>query len=85
MIFFLLFSGSRDGMLKRWELVNNFVVCNVTFESHVDWVNDVILTGEILVSSSSDTILKTWCLFSDGVFTRTLHQHFDYVTCLTAT
>ncbi len=33
-----LFSGSRDGTLKRWELGNEGAVCGVTFESHVDWV-----------------------------------------------
>eukprot|EP01018_Ginkgo_biloba_P003246 Gb_04177 [translate_table: standard] len=33
-----LFSGSRDGMLKRWELAEDSAVCSATFESHVDWV-----------------------------------------------
>lgn len=77
-----LFSGSRDGTLKRWELADNSTACSATFESHVDWVNDVVLTGETLVSCSSDTTLKTWRPFSDGVCTRTLRQHSDYVTCL---
>lgn len=79
-----LFSGSRDGTLKRWELADDSAVCRATFESHVDWVNDVVLTGETLVSCSSDTTLKTWRPFSDGVCTRTLRQHSDYVTCLAA-
>lgn len=33
-----LFSGSRDGTLKRWELGAGEAVCGATFESHVDWV-----------------------------------------------
>eukprot|EP01018_Ginkgo_biloba_P012808 Gb_30748 [translate_table: standard] len=79
-----LFSGSRDGTLKRWELAEDSAVCCATFESHVDWVNDTVLTGETLVSCSSDTTLKTWRSFSDGACTRTFRQHSDYVTCLAA-
>jgi WD40 repeat protein len=33
-----LFSGSRDGTLKRWELNNGDASFSGTFESHVDWV-----------------------------------------------
>lgn len=33
-----LFSGSRDGTVKRWELGVDGAVCGATFESHVDWV-----------------------------------------------
>jgi WD repeat-containing protein 48 len=33
-----LFSGSRDGTLKRWELNNGDASFSATFESHVDWV-----------------------------------------------
>ncbi|KAG0569341.1 hypothetical protein M758_6G079300 [Ceratodon purpureus] len=80
-----LFSGSRDGTLKRWELGADEAVCGATFESHVDWVNDVVVTGDdTLVSCSSDTTLKTWKPFSDGECTRTFRQHSDYVTSLAA-
>lgn len=80
-----LFSGSRDGTLKRWVLGADEAVCGATFESHVDWVNDVVVTGEdTLVSCSSDTTLKTWKPYSDGECTRTFRQHSDYVTCLAA-
>ncbi|KAJ3670938.1 hypothetical protein LUZ60_008364 [Juncus effusus] len=79
-----LFSGSRDGTIKRWELKdqNENPKFSATFESHVDWVNDVIIIGETLVSCSSDTTVKTWNCLSDGVCTKTLRQHSDYVTCL---
>lgn len=33
-----LFTGSRDGTLKRWELEEEAAVCRATYESHVDWV-----------------------------------------------
>jgi WD repeat-containing protein 48 len=33
-----LFSRSRDGTLKRWELNNGDASFSGTFESHVDWV-----------------------------------------------
>ncbi|PIA61622.1 hypothetical protein AQUCO_00300858v1 [Aquilegia coerulea] len=80
-----LFTGSRDGTLKRWALSEDAATCSATFESHVDWVNDALLAGNnTLVSCSSDTTLKTWNCLSDGVCTRTLHQHSDYVTCLAA-
>ncbi|XP_020105362.1 WD repeat-containing protein 48 isoform X2 [Ananas comosus] len=79
-----LFTGSRDGTLKRWALRDGEASFSATFESHVDWVNDAILAGNTLVSCSSDTTLKTWNCLSDGVCTRTLRQHSDYVICLAA-
>ncbi|ESW19117.1 hypothetical protein PHAVU_006G097800 [Phaseolus vulgaris] len=78
-----LFTGSRDGRLKRWVLAVDRATCSATFESHVDWVNDAVLVGDsTLVSCSSDTTLKTWNALSLGTCTRTLRQHSDYVTCL---
>ncbi|XP_057499023.1 uncharacterized protein LOC130783423 isoform X1 [Actinidia eriantha] len=80
-----LFTGSRDGTLKRWALAEDRATCSATFESHVDWVNDAIITGDnTLVSCSSDTTLRTWNCLSDGTCSRTLRQHSDYVTCLAA-
>ncbi|CAA2961255.1 WD repeat-containing 48 [Olea europaea subsp. europaea] len=80
-----LFTGSRDGTLKRWALGEDVASCSATFESHVDWVNDAVLTGgNTLVSCSSDTTVKIWNCLSDGTCTRTLRQHSDYVTCLAA-
>ncbi|KAM0019604.1 putative transcription factor WD40-like family [Helianthus debilis subsp. tardiflorus] len=80
-----LFTGSRDGTLKRWELNEEDATCLATFESHVDWVNDAVLVGEnTLVSCSSDTTVKTWDCLSSGICTRTFRQHTDYVMCLAA-
>jgi WD repeat-containing protein 48 len=33
-----IFSGSRDGTLKRWEINDGDASFSATFESHVDWV-----------------------------------------------
>ncbi|XP_024969147.1 WD repeat-containing protein 48-like isoform X2 [Cynara cardunculus var. scolymus] len=80
-----LFTGSRDGTLRRWELAEDGATCSTTFESHVDWVNDAVLVGgNTLVSCSSDTTVKTWDCLSDGTCTGTFRQHTDYVTCLAA-
>ncbi|KAH7285283.1 hypothetical protein KP509_33G020800 [Ceratopteris richardii] len=78
----VLFTGSRDGTLKRWELTDAATTCCATFESHTDWVNDALLIGDVLVSCSSDSTIKTWKAFSDGVCTKTFRQHSDYVLSL---
>ncbi|XP_042471826.1 WD repeat-containing protein 48-like [Zingiber officinale] len=77
-----VFTGSRDGTLKRWAVTDDEASCSATFESHIDWVNDAVLAGDVLVSCSSDTTIKTWNSLSNGVCTGTLHQHSDYVMCL---
>nr|XP_016451499.1 PREDICTED: WD repeat-containing protein 48-like [Nicotiana tabacum] len=78
-----LFTGSRDGTLKRWALAEDGAACCATFESHVYWVNDAVLTGNnTLVSCSSDTTVKVWNGLSEGSCIRTLRRHSDYVTCL---
>ncbi|GBG91115.1 hypothetical protein CBR_g51918 [Chara braunii] len=86
----VLFSAGRDGTVKRWT-VNGAAAaeCSMTFESHVDWVNDIVLIGsDTLVSCSSDMTIKTWRAFSSegskGECTRTLRQHSDYVKALAA-
>ncbi|XP_051115564.1 uncharacterized protein LOC127240761 isoform X2 [Andrographis paniculata] len=80
-----LFTGSRDGTLKRWELSEDRASFSATFESHVDWVNDAVLTGDkTLVSCSSDATVKVWNSLSNGTCLRTLRQHSDYATCLAA-
>ncbi|PIN12317.1 hypothetical protein CDL12_15073 [Handroanthus impetiginosus] len=80
-----LFTGSRDGTLKRWALSEHSATFSATYESHVDWVNDAVLTGgNTLVSCSSDATVKVWNSLSDGTCIRTFRQHSDYVTCLAA-
>lgn len=80
-----VFSGSRDGTVKRWESRDKAIVCTGTFESHIDWVNDIVLSGETLVSCSSDTTIKTWRAFSkEKHCVKTFRQHSDYVISLAA-
>ncbi|EPS68911.1 hypothetical protein M569_05855 [Genlisea aurea] len=80
-----LFTGSRDSTLKRWSLAEDGAICSATFESHVDWVNGIVLTGgNKLISCSSDKTVKVWNCLSDGTCIQTLRQHQDYVTCLAA-
>lgn len=40
-----LFTGSRDGTLKRWELTEEAATCSATFESHIDWVPVLLVLG----------------------------------------
>ncbi|TVU27532.1 hypothetical protein EJB05_30151 [Eragrostis curvula] len=40
-----IFSGSRDGTLKRWELNDGDASFSATFESHVDWGLAAVLVG----------------------------------------
>ncbi|KAI4302976.1 hypothetical protein MLD38_038661 [Melastoma candidum] len=78
-----VYTGSRDGTLKRWALDESATSCSATFASHVDWVNDAVIVGDnTLVSCSSDTTLKVWNCLSDGTCTATLRQHSDYVISL---
>lgn len=38
-----LFTGSRDGTLKRWALSEDHATFSATFESHVDWVGVILI------------------------------------------
>ncbi|KAI3816310.1 hypothetical protein L1987_16003 [Smallanthus sonchifolius] len=40
-----LFTGSRDGTLKRWKLNEDDATCSATFESHADWAWDCFSNG----------------------------------------
>lgn len=40
-----LFTGSRDGTLKRWSLSEDSATFSATFESHVDWVQVTFIFG----------------------------------------
>ncbi|KAL5996006.1 hypothetical protein ACLOJK_026079 [Asimina triloba] len=49
-----LFTGSRDGTLKRWALAEDAASCSATFESHVDWI--------FAYNSMVDTYIDVWGL-----------------------
>ena len=48
---------------RRWSLAGAPAAppaLEASFEGHVDWVNDLALMGELLVSASSDRTLRVW-------------------------
>jgi len=45
--------------LCRWRYAGK-PECDVTFEGHVDWVNDVLVYKDRLVTCSSDRSVKIW-------------------------
>lgn len=44
----------------RWSLASEQPALQTSYEGHVDWVNDVALLGDLLVSCSSDRTLRVW-------------------------
>lgn len=79
-----LFSASRDSSVKRWDLQGGSPRFEASFEHHVDWVNDLLLLGDTLVSCSSDKTVNLWRASSPGDCLVSFQQHADYVTCLAA-
>lgn len=79
-----LFSGSRDSTIRRWELGHKTPLCQGTYEGHVDWVNDLVLVQDSLVSCSNDKTVKVWQTEPEGKCVHTFMSHTDYVTCLAA-
>lgn len=66
-----LFTGSRDGRLKRWALAEDAATCSATFESHVDWVillcifylPSICLVKFILIRQQYFLTTITWCSY----------------------
>jgi hypothetical protein len=40
--------------------------CEASFEAHIDWVNDITLVQELLISCSSDKTVKAWRATAKG-------------------
>ncbi|DBA75032.1 TPA: hypothetical protein ACH3X1_010369 [Trebouxia sp. C0004] len=80
-----LFTASKDSTVKRWG-VSEQPSFEATYEGHSNWVNDITVLEDILVSCSSDTTVQ----FSKTDHTgepapiATFNQHTDYVNCLAA-
>ena len=71
----------------RWDVSGGKPVCEASFEGHTDWVNDIVLTGDLLASCSSDATVKLWRAHSSGsggACAHTFMRHSDYVTRLAA-
>eukprot|EP00241_Pyramimonas_parkeae_P003675 CAMPEP_0114236432 /NCGR_PEP_ID=MMETSP0058-20121206/6839_1 /TAXON_ID=36894 /ORGANISM="Pyramimonas parkeae, CCMP726" /LENGTH=671 /DNA_ID=CAMNT_0001348377 /DNA_START=226 /DNA_END=2238 /DNA_ORIENTATION=+ len=78
-----LFTASRDSTIKRWSLREPQPTFSFGFEGHADWVNDLALVNDTLLSCSSDTTIKAWRA-GTGECVRTWSLHTDYVQALAA-
>ncbi len=58
----------------RWDVQGTEAQFQTSFEGHVDWVNDVALVSNLLVSCSNDKTVKLWNPDSGGQ-TDTLSIH----------
>ncbi|XP_024084016.1 kinesin-like protein KIF21A isoform X2 [Cimex lectularius] len=56
-----LFSGSRDCIIKKWELENHELVTSIN-SAHKDWVTGLCFApgGSVLLSGSRDGTVKLW-------------------------
>ncbi|KAK9814325.1 hypothetical protein WJX72_004061 [[Myrmecia] bisecta] len=81
-----IYTASRDSTIKKWQTRGADNACEASFEGHVDWVNDVVVVQEALVSCSSDRMLQVWQANGTGTVEPmcTLMQHSDYAIALAA-
>lgn len=92
-----LFTASRDSLVKSWDVIpckgnrNSRVHLAGEYEGHVDWVNDIALVNNRLISScSSDGTIRLWKSFLHEDHVGHVEQgslacfsgHSDYVTKL---
>ncbi|KAL3143253.1 hypothetical protein ABBQ38_002103 [Trebouxia sp. C0009 RCD-2024] len=79
-----LFTASKDSTVKRWGLQDTQPALEASFEGHSDWVNDIIVVEDVLISCSSDTTVQFWKADQPGAHEplATFNQHTDYVNCL---
>ena len=55
------------GVVRRWNVNQAQPSCETSFEGHIDWVNDVLLFHDKLVTCSSDKTVKLWQAGDEGV------------------
>ncbi|GLC66648.1 hypothetical protein PLESTF_000456600 [Pleodorina starrii] len=71
--------------MTRWDVAGPEPLLEASFEGHADWVNDLALIGDLLITCSNDQTVRLWKAGSDnGQHLHTLSYHSDYVTRLAA-
>ncbi|KAL4423890.1 hypothetical protein ABPG75_001191 [Micractinium tetrahymenae] len=79
-----LWTGSRDAIVKCWDTSAERPLLKHDHVGHIDWVNDLALVGDVLVSCSSDKTLRVWQPDLPDPALGCLTGHTDYVTGLAA-
>ncbi|PSC73533.1 WD repeat-containing 48 [Micractinium conductrix] len=79
-----LWTGSRDATVACWDTSGEQPKLMHEHAGHIDWVNDLALVGDVLVSCSSDKTLRVWQPNSPEPALGCLTGHSDYVTGLAA-
>ena len=51
---------SPSPMHSRWNVAGPQPHWETSFEGHTDWVNDIVLVNDILVSCSNDKTVRIW-------------------------
>ena len=54
-------------MHSRWNVAGPQPHWETSFEGHTDWVNDIVLVNDILVSCSNDKTVRIWKGTAHGV------------------
>ncbi|KAF5831344.1 WD40-repeat-containing domain protein [Dunaliella salina] len=79
-----LYTASRDSCIRKWDAASGqskHPVCKGSLEGHTDWVNDVALLEDRVLSCSNDRTVRVWHGES-GRLLSTLGHHSDYVTSI---
>eukprot|EP00879_Flechtneria_rotunda_P018080 GHRR01018953.1.p1 GENE.GHRR01018953.1~~GHRR01018953.1.p1 ORF type:complete len:757 (+),score=249.11 GHRR01018953.1:300-2570(+) len=79
-----LYTACRDSIVKRWNVEAGQPKCVANYEGHTDWVNDVLLFQDKLVTCSSDRTVRIWQSNKQAGCLHNFQHHSDYVTCLAA-
>ena len=66
----------------RWDQSAGRPSCAASYEGHIDWVNDIALVNDLLVSCSSDRTVKVWKADKGGFFQATQLMCQDYLAML---
>jgi WD40 repeat protein len=50
----------------RWDVAGPEPVLEASFDGHADWVNDLALIGDLLITCSNDQTVRLWKAGSDN-------------------